>query len=112
MFLLDTDVLSELRRSRRDRNVVAWIGDVTAAGLFLSAVTIVEIELGIARQQVLNPGFAQELTEWLDLTLRAYGERILPLAVGIVRRWGRLAARLGHQKLDLAIAATALDNGL
>ena len=89
MFLLDTDVLSELRRRRRDRNVVAWIGDVTAADLFLSAVTIGEIELGIARQQVLNPGLAQELTEWLDVTLRAYGERILPLA--IARRWGRLA---------------------
>ena len=73
MFLLDTDVLSELRRSRRDRNVVAWIGDVTAADLFLSAVTIGEIELGIARQQALNPDFAQELTAWLDVTLRAYG---------------------------------------
>src|SRR3974390_2796135 len=111
MFLLDTDVLSELRRRRRDRNVVAWIGDVTAADLFLSAVTIGEIELGIARQQVLNPGFAQELTE-CDVTLRAYGERILPLAVGIVRRWGRLAAQLGNKQLDLAIAATALEHGL
>jgi predicted nucleic acid-binding protein len=88
MFLLDTDVLSELRRSRRDRNVVAWIGDVTAADLFLSVVTIGEIELGIARQQVLNPDFAQELTDWLDVTLRPYGERILPLTVGIARRWG------------------------
>jgi hypothetical protein len=38
-------------------------------------VTIGEIELGIARQQVLNPGFAQELTEWLDVTLRAYGRK-------------------------------------
>ena len=111
MFLLDTDVLSELRRRRRDRNVVAWIGDVTAADLFLSAVTIGEIELGIARQQELNPGFAQELTEWLDVTLRAYGERILPL-VGIARRWGRLAAQLGNKQLDLAIAATALEHGL
>ena len=48
MFLLDTDVLSELRRSRRDRNVVAWISDVTAADLFLSVVTIGEIELDLA----------------------------------------------------------------
>ena len=112
MFLLDTDVLSELRRSRRDRNVVAWIGDVTAADLFLSAVTIGEIELGIARQQALNPDFAQELTAWLDVTLRVYGERILPLTVGIARRWGRLAAQLGNKQLDLAIAATALEHGL
>ncbi len=112
MYLLDTDVLSELRRSRRDRNVVAWIGDVTAADLFLSVVTISEIELGITRQQVLNPSFAQELAGWLDVTLRAYGERILPLTVGIARRWGRLAAQLGNKQLDLAIVATALEHGL
>lgn len=60
-------------------------------------MTIGEIELGIARQQVLNPGFAQDLADWLDVTLRAYGERILPLTVGIARRWGRLAAQLGKQ---------------
>jgi toxin FitB len=112
MYLLDTDVLSELRRGRRNRNVVAWIGDVTEADLFVSAVTIGEIELGITRQQVLNPGFAQDLADWLDMTLRAYGERILPLTVGIARRWGRLAAQLGNKQLDLAIAATALEHGL
>ena len=112
MYLLDTDVLSELRRSRRNRNVVAWFGDVTEADLFLSAVTIGEIELGITRQRVLNPGFAQDLADWLDVTLRAYGERILPLTVGIARRWGRLAAQLGNKQLDLAIAATAFEHGL
>jgi predicted nucleic acid-binding protein len=112
MYLLDTDVLSELRRRRRNRNVVAWIGDVGPADLFLSVVTIGEIELGITGQQVLNPGFAQDLADWLDVTLRAYGERILPLTVGIARRWGRLAAQLGNKQLDLAIAATALEHGL
>jgi len=112
MYLLDTDVLSELRRSRRNRNVVAWIGDVTEADLFLGAVTIGEIELGIARQQVPNPGFAQDLADWLDVTLRAYGERILPPMVGIARRWGRLTAQLVNKQLDLAIAATALEHGL
>jgi hypothetical protein len=112
MYLVDTDVLSELRRSRRNRNVVTWFGDVDAADLFLSAVTIGAIEPGISRQRNLNPGFAQELADWLDLTLRAYGDRILPLTVGIARRWGRLAAQLGKKQLDLAIAATALENGL
>jgi toxin FitB len=112
MYLLDTDVLSELRRTRRNRNVVNWIGDVAAADLFLSVVTIGEIELGITRQQVVNPGFAKDLADWLDVTLRAYEERILPLTVGIARRWGRLAAQLGNKQLDLAIAATALEHGL
>lgn len=75
-------------------------------------MTIGEIELGITRQRLLNPGFAQDLADWLDVTLRAYGERILPLTVGIARRWGRLAAQLGNKQLDLAIAATALEHGL
>ena len=112
MYLLDTDVLSELRRRRRNQNVVAWISAAAPADLFLSVVTIGEIELGIERQRTLNPEFAQELAAWLEMTLRAYSERILPLSVGIARRWGRLAARLGNKQLDLAIAATALDHGL
>jgi predicted nucleic acid-binding protein len=112
MYLLDTVVLSELRKRRRDAGVVAWIGSVAPADLFLSAVTIAEIELGIERQRAVDPGFAQELAGWLDLTLRAYGDRILPLTVAIARRWGRIAARVGNQELDLAIAATALEHGL
>ena len=112
MYLLDTDVISELRRRRRNRNIVAWISNVSAADLFLSVVTIGEIELGIARQRVRNPSFAKDLADWLEVTLRAYEERILPLTVGIARRWGRLAAQLGNKQLDLAIAATALEHGL
>ena len=112
MYLVDTVVLSELRRKRRNRDVVTWFGDVNAADLFLCTVTIGEIELGISRQRNVNPDFAQDLSDWLDLTLRAYGERILPLSVGIARRWGRLAAQLGNKQLDLAIAATALEHGL
>ena len=112
MYLLDTDVISELRQRRRNRNVVAWISNVSAADLFVSVVTIGEIELGIARQRVRNPSFAKDLADWLEVTLRAYEERILPLTVGIARRWGRLAAQLGNKQLDLAIAATALEHGL
>ena len=112
MYLLDTDVISELRRRRRNRNVVDWISNVSAADLFVSVVTIGEIELGIARQRVRNPSFAKDLADWLELTLRAYEERILPLTVGIARRWGRLAAQLGNKQLNLAIAATALEHGL
>ena len=111
-YLLDTDVLSELRKRKRDTNVLVWIGSVAPADLFLSVVTIGEIERGIERQRTVNPTFAAELAGWLDVTLRTYGERILPLTVNIARRWGRLAARIGNQGIDLAIAATALEHGL
>jgi predicted nucleic acid-binding protein len=112
MYLLDTDVLSELRRRRPNPDVVAWISSVAPTDLFLSAVTVAEIELGIERQRKLDPAFASDLVRWLDLTLRAYGERILPLTIAIARRWGRLAAQIGNRELDLAIAATALEHGL
>lgn len=112
MYLLDTVVLSELRKRKRHSNVVAWFASVPAAELFLSAVTIGEIELGIERQRAVNADFAKELADWLDVTLRVYDERILSLDVRVARRWGRLAARIGNKGLDLAIAATALEHGL
>jgi len=114
MFLLDTVVLSELRKRGRARSahVVAWLRSVEDDALYLSVVTIAEIERGIGRQRKADPRFAAELEAWLDIVLRAYGERILPLSVPIARRWGELAARLGHAGLDLAIAATALEHGL
>ena len=112
MYLLDTVVLSELRKRRRSPHVVAWIGSVTPTDFFLSAVTIAEIERGIERQRQVDPAFASELASWLDVTLRAYGDRTLPLTIAIARRWGRLAAQIGNRELDLAIAATALEHGL
>ena len=112
MFLLDTVVLSELRKRQRDPGVVAWVQSVASTDLFVSAITIGEIELGMEKIKSTHPAFADELGVWLELTLRAYGDRILPLDVGVARRWGRLAARLGNKGLDLAIAATALEHGL
>jgi predicted nucleic acid-binding protein len=112
MYLLDTDVLSELRKRKRDVQVMAWIDSVAPADLFLSTVTIFEIERGIEQRRRDEPAFAQDLATWLDTTLRLYGERVLPLTVAIARRWGRLSAQIGNKNLDLAIAATALEHGL
>ena len=112
MYLLDTVVLSELRRKERNPNVVSWIESVPPADLFLSVVTVGEIELGIERQRTVNPPFAEDLANWVETIVRAYGERILPLDVNVARRWGRLGAQLGNKGLDLAIAATALEHGL
>lgn len=112
MYLLDTDVLSELRKRKCNPGVAKWFAAAADSELYLSAVTIAEIERGIERQRKTDPAFAQELAAWLELTLRAFGDRILPLSVHIARRWGRLAAHIGNTGLDLAIAATALEHGL
>jgi predicted nucleic acid-binding protein len=112
VYLLDTDVLSELRKPRCDAGVAKWFGSVSDSDLFLSAITFAEIERGIERQRASNPAFATELTAWLEYTLRVFGDRILPVTVNVARRWGRLAARIGNKELDLAIAATGLEHGL
>lgn len=112
MYLLDTDVLSELRKRRRNPDVANWVRDIPGSELHLSTVTFFEIERGIERQRKPNSAFAKDLEAWLELTLRAFGDRILPLTVNIARRWGRLSAQIGNKELDLAIAATALEHGL
>ncbi len=114
MFLLDTVVLSELRKPLRQRNhnLVHWIERVSSQDLFLSVVTVGEIERGIERQRQLDPSFAERLALWLDAVLRTYEGRILPVDISVARRWGRLSQRVGNMGLDLAVAATALEHGL
>jgi toxin FitB len=112
MYLLDTVVLSELRKRRRDPKVGRWIESVPDTALFLSAITVAEGEGRIERQRAANPPFAAELASWLDVVLRAYAERALPLTVNLAWRWGRLAAHATHNEIDLAIAATALEHVL
>jgi len=112
MFLIDTMVLSELRRRERNPDVVAWVSSQRHEDCFLSVVTLGEIERGIARQQSADPAFAAQLARWLDQLLRLYSDRLLPVDVGVARRWGQLSASMGHDGADLLIAATALEHGL
>ncbi len=112
MFLLDTDVLSDLRRRERNPRLVRWVSGQRTADLYLSVVSIGEIERGIARKRSRDPAFARVLAGWLDTVLRLYGERIIALDLTAARRWGRLSATIGHAGADLLIAATALENGL
>jgi predicted nucleic acid-binding protein len=114
MFLLDTVVLSELRKPprMRNRNLVQWFAALPSQDLFISVLTIGEIERGLERQRTVDPSFAQHLAAWLDVVLRTYTDRILPVDVAVARRWGQLSHRLGNKGLDLAIAATALEHGL
>ncbi len=112
MFLIDTVVLSELRKRERNPGVENWIASQRSTDLYLSAVSIGEIERGIAQQQRKNPKFAELLLTWLDKVLMLYEERILPIDLPTCRRWGRLSAAIGHDSADLLIAATALEHGL
>jgi len=112
MFLVDTVTLSELRRRRRDPMVVAWFARQRTTDLFISVISIGEIERGIARQRAIDPAFADALAVWLDRVLVLYGERVVPFDLRTARRWGTLSAALGNDSADLMIAATALEHGL
>ena len=112
MFLLDTDVLSALRRRERHPGAVRWVETQRTADLYISVVTVGEIERGITQQQPRDPSFAGELALWLDRVLAWYSDRILNVDAATARRWGQLSATLGHDGADLLIAATALEHGL
>ena len=112
MFLLDTDVLSALRRRERHPEAVSWVETQRTADLYISVVTVGEIERGITQQQPRDPSFAGELALWLDRVLAWYSDRILIVDAATARRWGQLSATLGHDGADLLIAATALEHGL
>ena len=112
MFLLDSDVLSALRRRERNPGVVRWVENQRTADLHISVVTLGETERGITRQQRGNTPFARELALWLDRVLSLYGDRVLTVDTATARRWGQLSATLSHDGADLLIAATAIEHGL
>ena len=112
MYLLDTNVVSALRRPDRSPVVVRWLENQRSTDLYLSVITVGEIKRGFAQQRRLDPIFARELASWLDEIIGWYGDRILGIDVATARRWGQLSATIGHSSVDLLIAATALENGL
>ena len=108
MILLDTVVLSELRRARPNAGVVAYLKSRDADATFLSALTIGEIEAGIERQRGQNAPFAADLAQWLALIELQFAHCILPVTPAIAKLWGRLCVQTGNKGIDNLIAATAL----
>ena len=111
MYILDTNVISAIRRPDRAPQVAAWLRGKAEADLFLSVITLGEIERGIRAQEVRNPAFAADLRGWLDRTPRLFGDRLLPFTAQDAVIWGRLSQDLGHSGADLMIAASALARG-
>lgn len=111
IYLLDTNVLSALRRPDRAPQVAAWLRGKPEQDLYLSVITLGEIARGIAQQQGRNPGFAADLQHWLDRSLLIFADRLLEFGAEDARIWGRLSHQIGHSGADLMIAATALRHG-
>lgn len=106
MYLLDTNVVSELRRPRPHQAVLRWIADVPPDQLYLSVVTIGEIQAGIELTREQDAAKAAELENWLDLVLASYN--VLPMDAPAFREWARLMHRRSDTlSEDAMIAATA-----
>lgn len=112
-YLVDTNVLSELRkRNRAESNVVAWFRERKAQELFLSVLTVGELRQGVERIHRRDPTSARMLETWLRRTVDEFGNRIIGVDQAIAERWGRLGIPDPIPAIDALIAATALERNL
>ena len=116
MILLDTNVLSEMRkleRGRADPRVGAWVADQVPDRLFLSVLTLMEVRIGILRAARRDPAQAERLTLWLeDRVLPVFTNRILPFDADIAFACAKLHVPANRPERDAMIAATALVHDL
>ena len=111
MYLLDTNVVSELRKQRPHGGVVAWLDSMDDAQLYLSAVTVGEIQAGIELTREQDPEKATEIEAWLELLAGVYN--VLPMDAATFRAWARLMHRKSDTLYEVAmIAASAQVHGL
>ncbi|MGB8353123.1 MAG: type II toxin-antitoxin system VapC family toxin [Chthoniobacteraceae bacterium] len=112
-FLLDTNVVSELRkRERCSQKVDAWAKSVPMDNDFLSVLVVGELKRGVELKRRRDPASADVLDQWLTRLTKLYSERILPVTLEIAQEWGRLGAIRSLPPEDGLLAATASIHGL
>ena len=116
MYLLDTNVVAELRKAKAgkaDKGVTAWASSVAPASLFLSTITVLEMELGILLMERRDPAQGAILRAWMDgHVLPAFAERILVIDTAVARRCAQLHVPDPKSERDAFIAATAFVHGM
>lgn len=112
-YLLDTNVVSELRKgSRADERVQRWFDGVDSEELFLSALVIGELRQGVERIRLRDAAQAQHLDRWLRGLVDDYDERLLPVDAQVAQLWGRLNVPDPASTIDGLLAATAIVHDL
>lgn len=111
-FLLDTNVLAEIRKPRPHPAVAAWYEEAGDDELFLSVLVVGEIQQGVARLRRKDPRQAAVYETWLGKLRREFADRLLPVTQDVALEWGRLSAGNPPPVIDGLIAATALVHGL
>ena len=110
-YLLDTNVISEIRRKSPNPRVEEWFASVPASELFLSVLVLGEIRQGIERLAPRNPELATALQHWLGQLVDGYGDRVVPVTAEVADVWGRLNVPKALPVVDGLLAATALVRG-
>lgn len=115
MFLLDTNVVSELRKAKSGKanpRVVAWAASVPSTRLYLSVITLMELEMGVLLIERRDPKGGSALRTWLEgQVIPAFTDRILAIDLPVARRWARLHVPDPRSERDAPIGATALVHG-
>jgi len=112
-FLLDTNILSELRKANRcDAGVRDWVEGAPAEELYVSVLVLGEIRQGVERIRMRDQAQARALEKWLQSLSTEFADRILPVDERVADRWGRLGLRQPVPTLDAFLAATALVHDL
>ena len=112
MYLLDTNVVSELRKAKSpnvDQRVLAWSNRTPSAGMYISVVTILELERGVLLVSRRDPAQAAILRRWLDEhLLDAFADHVIPIDIAVARRCGGVHVPDPRPERDALIAASAL----
>jgi predicted nucleic acid-binding protein len=107
-FLLDTNVVSEMRKSAPDRRVADWFRENADEAAYISVMVVGEIRRGIERLRPRDAGRAVALDSWLDQVVDMYQQRLLPVSVAVAEEWGRLLSDPQPPPIvDALMAATA-----
>jgi toxin FitB len=109
--LLDTNIVSELRKRDPDPNVLAWYATVSSADLFLSVLTIGEICLGVERLRRRDPEQADTIERWLRVLQAGYRDRLIDVDAAIAEEWGRMNVPDPLPVIDGLLAASAKIRG-
>ena len=106
-FLLDTNVISEVRKPAPNPNVRAWLDSVPAAELYLSVLVVGEIRQGIERLRRHDPAQAEPYEAWLSALQRSFADRLVPITADVCEEWGRFNVHDPLPVVDGLLAATA-----
>jgi toxin FitB len=106
-YLLDTNVVSELRKRTPDPNVEAWYDGVASSQLFISVLTLGEIRIGVERARRKDQAKAAALENWLTRLETSYGDHIVPVDAEVAHAWARLSVPDPLPVIDGLLAATA-----